>query len=439
MSRTKAAVQREQVAEGLVKTANQLKDYRKYDLAVALYRRALALLPRSADVLSNLGATLWLQGKFDEARAALEQAIKFDPSHRRAHANLGSCLISFGELDAAIFHFNRDVFLNGSEETTGRFMRGFAKLDKGDWAGGFQDYETRMAYYGKGQYDPLGVPAWTGDGLGSLTLGIKGEQGLGDCILFSRFLPELHRRHPEATIKLQVNHALTNLLWEYREIVEFVPEGAPLDADVGVYMASLPLHLGLTQDRIPKPGPAISGRVLDDHQRSPLAITPSTEDMFKIGIVWSGNPGFEHNHRRSIPAEMMFGLLANPGIVLYSMQLGAARRDFDRLGAEAVACDLGPLIEPRGLVGTGNVMLQMDLVITVCTSVAHLAGSIGVPVWTLLTSDPYWIWGRSGDKTPWYPSMRLFRQRKAGDWESVMGDVMGALSEVTQAKFARAS
>jgi len=202
-----------------------------------------------------------------------------------------------------------------------------------------------------------------------------------------------------------------------------------------VFLGSLPYLLGIRVDTLPPDPLRIRSRVQQQHRLAPFNLPePAMKDAFRVGICWSGNPHQDRNHDRSIPLELLLPLAENPNVMIYSLQVGPGASALAATGAQGLICDLQEDLTFHGLVGAGNALLGLDLVITVCTSVAHLAGAVGVPVWTMLSHDPYWVWTREGTKTPWYPTMKLFRQPEAGDWASVTDEVGTELTALVNAR-----
>jgi hypothetical protein len=161
---------------------------------------------------------------------------------------------------------------------------------------------------------------------------------------------------------------------------------------------------------------------------------PLGPQPFKVGICWTGNPYQDHNDERSIPLELMLTLAEHPNVWIYSLQAGPAQADIERLGAKDIVCDLGTQMKERGLTVAATALLQMDLVITCCTSIAHLCGALGVMAWVVLCKNPYWVWMRDRPDSPWYPSLRLFRQDRTDDWRGVMQKVRDELIDLVDAR-----
>src|SRR5262249_32756561 len=182
---------------------------------------------------------------------------------------------------------------------------------------------------------------------------------------------------------------------------------------------------GSTPTNVPRDPGLIRKRCRDEAQA--INVPEPRSHSIKVGITWSGNPLMERNHDRSVPPELMFELEADPRVQLYSLQFGD--KGLQRFNAAQLICDAASDIGERGLLGTGAVMTKLDLVITCCTANAHLAGALGIPCWTLLCFDPYWLWIRERDNSVWYPNMRLFRQRAPGDWREVIDRVKSELAK----------
>lgn len=416
---------KEAIACELNNHANALRADFKYAAALSSYKRALALVPNDSCLECNIGATLWDLGEYKEAVKFLKKAIKHDPNNKLAHTNMGSALSSLRSYQDAEDCFNKALAIDDGY-IPGRIYRGFSRLDQGDYAGGLNDYEARRPFRGNECYPPMPCPDWNGEDLNGKTLFIHSEQGIGDTILLSRFIAIVKQRWPDASIKFLTDGQLTNLLYEYRYAVEFMHQGVPWDSlghlDYGVFLGSLPRILGCRADAIPNDPGVILARVEHQHMMHAFGLpAPELEPTVKVGICWTGNPKQSRNRDRSVPIEMLLPLAEHPNVILYSLQVGSD--DLRRTGADSLVCDLSEELKLKGLVGAGNAMLEMDAVVTVCTSMAHLAGVLGVKCYTMLTYDPYWVWGRDGDTTPWYPGMKLIRQNKPNDWSPVIDRV----------------
>ena len=275
---------------------------------------------------------------------------------------------------------------------------------------------------------------WQGEDLNGKSIYIQGEQGTGDKILFSRYIAWLKETYPKCTIYAHLRDDLANLFWEFETagiIERFLPNSIPWPKgiDYSCYLMSLPHYHGSRREEWIPPDPGlIRKRVVDQNslKNMPMPGLPSVN----VGICWTGNPSQTRNLDRSVPLDLMVELAEDPRIQLYSVQVGPGNDDLDRTGARKLVIDLAGDIVNEGWVGTGQVLMKLDVVITVCTAVAHLAGALGCNVWTLLCKEPYWVWPREGDRTAWYPSMKLFRQKDFRGWRPVITEVKSELGRL---------
>jgi hypothetical protein len=329
-------------------------------------------------------------GNFTEAERCFAEALKGDPEYKNA-----------------------------------LWSRSMMRLRQGDLERGFAEYETRIPYHrgeGSSKYPIFPAVAWDGvQPLADKRVFCCVEQGIGDTIFFSRWLPWLSERCGK--LYLCCMHEMMVLLWQFHEqgIVEFVPEGVPIPkCDYSVYLGSLPAFSKIYPD-----DPGLIRKRADVQMRIGKATIPAPlgPDAYKVGIVWSGNPKQDRNDERKIPLELMLTLAEHPNVWLYSLQAGPPQADLERLCAQDLVCDLGPQLQERGLTVAATAILQMDLVITCCTSMAHLAGALGHEAWVVLTENAYWLWQRERTDSPWYPSLTLYRQRKTDDWKEVISRV----------------
>jgi hypothetical protein len=398
--------------------------------ALAMLRRALNLNPLQSDTWSNLGLVLWRVGRTLEAGDALEKAVAMDPDRAVYHGNYGVFLSAVDRHEEALWHLNRAYELDPSNLSP-KWDTSLLHLRRGNWKEGLKLYDIRREHRGAKLYPPLPMALWRGEDLADKTLYIQGEQGIGDRFLFSRYLAWIKETWPTSRVVICISDPMVNLFWEFRHIVEFLPQGVPFptDIDYGVFLCTLPEIHGSTLETIPPDPGLLLKRVQIARENTkcnlPLPAIPS----LKVGLCWTGNPEQVRNVDRTIPLELLLPLTEHPRIVFYSFQCSPGNQDLKRLHAGDLICDLSGDIEKEGWVGTGIALLDMDLLVTVCTSVPHLAGTLGVPTWVMLCADPYWIWNRTGDSTPWYPNMRLFRQKTLGDWSNVIDEVRVALSD----------
>lgn len=428
-----------EVVELLNDYAVRLRAQGRYTTALVAVRRALALDPLIPELWANLGCILWNMGRPEEALEPMRKATALGPGKALHWGNLA---LLYGALrrydDAELAYVECIKRATTRMEVVGaQWDRSLMRLERGQWFEGFGEYESRIERRGPPLYPKFPVPLWAGEDLDGKSLYVQSEQGIGDIILFSRCLAEVHRRWPTCKIKFCVHDKLWNLLWEYRHFIEFIPGGTPWPEglDYGTFLASIPGLLSLTLADVP-PDPGLIRKRCERDRNTFNCPTPHLPSL-KVGIAWTGNPEQDRNVERSIPLEKLLSLAEDPHVVLYSFQVGHGADDIDRLGADQIVFPLGAEFEKSGLVSAGVAMLDMDLIITVCTSTAHLAGALSVPVIVMLCHDPYWIWlqdGSTQELSPWYPTAKLFRQPSPGDWDSVISRIKTELKKLHAAR-----
>lgn len=436
---SEAATERRRQAAALNDAAMGLQAAETGGPAVeTMLRRALKLDPACAHAWGNLGIVLWRAGagRRAEAEHALRKAIALNPSDPKYWDNLGIFLGAQGDARGAEAALIEATVLD-PEATGPKWDLALVRLWSGDWERGLADYEIRKRHRGPRYYPILPMPAWRGEDLNGKTLYVAPEQGIGDRILFSRYIAWVKETWPECRVLACLDDALVNLFWEYRQACELLPDKVPWPEgiDYGVYLCSLPALHGSRPGHVP-PDPGFIRRRAD--RQAALArckLPPLNLPALKVGICWTGSPLQVRNADRTVPLELLLPLAEDPRVALYGFQCGPGNADLDRLDARELVCDLGPEIEREGWVGTALALLEMDLVVTCCTSIAHLAGALGVPCWTLLCADPYWVWGREETTTAWYPTMRLYRQPRNGGWEPIVWRVRCDLSKLVDQNF----
>jgi tetratricopeptide (TPR) repeat protein len=428
-----------------------------FDQAVESYRRALRAEPRYAQSHNNLGCVMQMQGRLREAaehfRAALQidptlaqanqnlgalsrdpgmlgaaaqayrQAIVARPSDPSLHVDLGNTLREQGELAAAIASFDRAIELN-PDHAEAHFSKGLVQLLAGDLASGWREYEWRWRRAAAAREFPM--PRWDGTALPGGTILLHVEQGFGDTLQFVRYAPLVARRCARVVVECQPE--LKSLLETMPGIHQVVAQGEPLPpCDAQAPLLSIPGIFGTTLETIPASVPYLfpdAGKVRVWRER--LA---HDRGGFRLGLCWAGRAEQWDDFSRSCTLEALAPIGQIDGVALYSLQKGAT-------GAERAA-DMELIdhtAELRDFSDTAALMANLDLVVTVDTSVAHLAGALGRPAWAMLSRMPDWRWLLERADCPWYPSMRLFRQKSAGDWSSVVREVAAELrSEAARA------
>jgi tetratricopeptide (TPR) repeat protein len=406
----------------LTNLAGCLSELGRQDEAMEAGRRALALDANYAPAHTNLGMVLGAQGRFEDAVAAHRRAVAADPVYAKGHANLAVALRVIGALDESLAASHRAVALDPDDPLV-RFNHAHALLMNGHLASGFEELRWgKTCRDAAERYPAFAEPEWRGDGFAGRTLLLYADAGLGDTLQFLRYLPMVAEKG--GSVVLQVQPPLLRLV-SAQANVAVVARGAPLPRfDLHCPLIDLPRLFATTLDTIPAAVPYLRPdaaelarwrRALDD------------ENVLRVGVVWSGNPGHKGDRLRSIAAEQLLPRLPMTGVKLYSLQKDVRAADAPTLaglGREIV--DLAPALGDFS--DTAAAVAALDLVITVDTSVAHLAGALGRPVWLLLPHALDWRWLRDREDTPWYPTMRLFRQRTPRVWDDVIARVSAQLA-----------
>jgi tetratricopeptide (TPR) repeat protein len=419
------------------------------EAAIAEYRRAVALEPGYAEAMSNLGLALASLGREEEAIAFFQQALAAKPGFAEAELNLGNAHLALGCPEDALPWYEQAVLhapgearmhnnlgralqaLNRHEAALASYAEAVAlapdyagaqwnlaltHLALGDFARGWAGYEWRWR---NGDLAPRALPAplWTGGALAGKTLLVHAEQGLGDTLHFVRYLPLLAREG--ARVLLEAQRPLLPLLASLEGIAALVAAGDPLPAfDLQVPLLSLPGAFATTLDTIPRDIPYLSAppeRVA--LWREALASLPQP----RIGLVWAGSPGNRNDRQRSLALRHLAPLLGLPGASIVSLQKELRDGDAALLQRHPNLTLLGDRLQD--FADTAAVMSALDLVVSVDTACAHLAGALARPLFLLLPFSAEWRWLRDREDSPWYPSARLFRQPAPGDWGAVAARV----------------
>jgi len=448
-----------------------LQALRGHEDAIPQFERALALAPSFFEAQYNLGVSLYEIGNFVGAARSYERAIMLLPRHAKAHNNLGDVQCALGRHERAIAHYRRAISLdpdyadahynmgtalqalNRHRESLDWFAKALelkpnlpvahwnesrARLALGDFDLGWKKFEWRWLY------DPsilrsrdFRQPLWLGEsGVAGKTLLIHAEQGLGDTLQFCRYVPLLRDRG--AHILFEVQTELFDLLSdncagpELEIFAAGVGELPPFDLQCP--LLSLPLALETTLETIPRTIPYLKS---DPHRRQKWAHwVKERMPGLRVGLVWAGNSRLglhkqfqRTDARRSIRLATYARLFDIPGVSFVSVQKGAA--------AEAQIPEAGlPILDPArhlgGFADTAGLVENLDLIVSVDTSVAHLAGALGKPVWMLSRFDGCWRWLLDREDSPWYPTLRVFRQPEPGNWDTVIGSLARDLARLAE-------
>jgi tetratricopeptide (TPR) repeat protein/precorrin-6B methylase 2 len=402
--------------------------------AEAYARRAVELDDGASKNWNNLGVALIAQDRFPEATEAFERSEALDsgPGEGDPQLNLGICLRETGRLAEALAYYERKLPTLASVGAHAHY--GHALLTAGKLREGWPQYEFRWLQ------DPLlslrarfGKPLWSGQDLRDRTILLRSEQGIGDVIQFIRYAP--HVKALGATVILQLRKNIAELAKSFPGVDRIVEPGEPLPQfDLYIPLMTLPMVFGTDIDTIPARVPYLRpqpDRVARWRGRMPR------EDAFKVGLVWAGDPGHLRDRYRSIPLALLAPLAQVEGVQFYSLQKGQQAQEIGSTPSFAPIVDLGP--DLHDFADTAAVIDELDLVICVDTSVAHLAGALGRPVWMLVPTPADWRWLEGREDSPWYPTMRLFRQVRQGSWEDVIGRVKASLAAVSRQPSAEAA
>ncbi len=412
--------------DAMIALAAALVRQERLDEAADVYRAALAERPDFAEAASSLAFVLERQGRFEEALPEAKRAVALKPDYAEGFNNLGIVLRSLHRLDDACTAFRRALELD-PKFALAEFNLGTTLLLAGRYAEGWAGYRQHSRVAGTSAPGPA-TTEWDGRPIPGRRLLVYADQGLGDTIQFARFL-SLCRDSSQACVIVQCQPALRRTLEKCAEEDELkadficTNEDALPRFDWHVPLASLPGLLGATIADIGQSIPYLHSPELSPQL---ARLIRERDAARRVGLVWQGNPRQTRDVVRSCPLEKLSPLIELPGIRFFSLQYGAAA------GVQLTAAfPAGSVVDVGGgladFADTAAVLGQLDLLITVDTAIAHLAGALGRPAWTMLCHTPDWRWHLDRSDCPWYPTMRLFRQPVWGDWDTVVDQIRVAL------------
>ena len=391
--------------------------------AAGCFRRALALQPALAEAHNGLGNLLKRRGRLEEAERIFGRALSARPGYADAYHNLGLTHREQGHPRAAIAAFDHAI-RHAPDLAEAHFAQSLTLLQLGAWPEGWRRYDHRWAQKSEPsvRLRSYRQPLWQGEPGAGRTILLWPEQGFGDTIQFVRFAREMARSGWR--VVLEVQRELVRLFSGTPDLT-VVPEGAPLPPfDVHFPLMSVPGRLGITPDRLP----GGNGLHPDPEAVQRWRLRLGAASGLKVGIVWRGNPNHRRDLCRSMSSTAFAGFLDMPGLSIVSLQKDGREEELAALPSERLVHDAGP--ELGDFADTAALIAALDLVISVDTSVLHLAAALGVPSWGLLDFVGDWRWLTGRRDSPWYPSLRLFRQPARGDWNSVIGEVRTELASV---------
>ncbi len=395
------------------------------EAALAAAEAAVAGDPGDAEAWALHGVTLQGLNRPAEALASYDRALARAPGHADAAINRAAALSEMGCLAEALAGFSALPAGQGYPHWAAATLR----LQLGDWPAGWRGYEARQSLMPTLGTAPHPAPRWQGEPLAGKRILVQAEQGLGDMIQFCRYAPALARLG--AQVVVQAPAALTRLFGSLDGVAEVVARDRPVEADLSVWMLSLPHLLGTTLASVPGAVPYLAA---DPRAVAGWRVRLAGLPGLKVGLVWAGGhrpaeiDSARMDRRRSLPLAALAPLAAVPGISFVSLQVGPAASQAAAPPAGMALFD--PTADLADFADTAALLSALDVVISVDTSVAHLAGALGRPVWLLNRFDRCWRWLWDRDDSPWYPTMRLFNQSAPGDWDGVLARVSAALAEV---------
>lgn len=399
----------------------------KHDIAVEYVKRAIALNPAVAEFHNNLGTVYLDTDRIEAARPHLATALQLQPDYVEARYNMGNLLRNEGKFEEAVAQYRQALKLK-PDYAGAHWNLSLVLLLTGHFAEGWQEHEWRWeAEVGKPWKRNFPQPLWDGADISGRTILLHAEQGFGDALQFVRYVPLVAKRG--ARVVLECQPELKALFKSVKGVKVLVAKGEPLPAfDVHAPLLSLPGIFGTTLETVPAPVSYLAAN--PKLAAAWRARMDGGRDTFKVGLAWAGNPVQGNNRNRSASLSLFAPLGKVEGVTFYSLQKGEAAQQTLTPPKGMAVIDL--TAELKDFADTAALISNLDLVVTVDTAVAHLAGAMGKPGWTLLTFSPDWRWLLERGDCPWYPTMRLFRQERPGDWPGVVARAAEALQDMVR-------
>jgi hypothetical protein len=417
-----------QTLEQVIANGAQLLQQRRHDEALALFERALAQAPRVAVLHLYRGVARHGLRDFAGAVASYDQARALGAEGAVLRFNRANALGELRRFDEALSDYDRALALQ-PDYADARRNRGILKLLLGDYQGGLADYEARRpAQAAQRARSGSDAPEWRGEALAGKSLLVTDSTGLGDEIHMVRYLPLLAARGAKVSfLGKPVLYRLFSTLGGDAQLLRELPARTAFDYQCK--LLSLPFLCGTTAENIPASVPYL--------QAEPELVRRWGERIgargFRVGIAWKGNPSRSIDAGRSLPLAGFQALAAVPGVRLISLQKRFGLEELEHLPEGMVVETLQDFDEgPDAFVDSAAVMANLDLVVSSCTSLPHLAGALARPVWLAAKFVPEWRWGSSGEHNPWYPTMRVFRQHAQDDWGPVFAAMAGELASLAR-------
>jgi tetratricopeptide (TPR) repeat protein len=398
---------------------------KREEKAIAAFQRAIRAKPDFAEAHYNLGNVLLETGRPEEAVRAYRTALQLLPNYTQAYNNLGIALAAQLRIDEAIQAFDQGLQLI-PDFAEAHANKGMALLLNGEFAKGWPEHSWRFGCAEQQQRSAqsrFSEPQWDGSDFAGKTLLVHAEQGFGDTIQFVRYLPRVKAKG--GRVLLACPPDLHRLFASLAGVDALLADARELPVDVGfdmhVSLMELPRLFGTELESIPRRVPYLT---VDADQVTAWR-SRITSERFNVGLCWAGRPTHPNDRNRSIALTAFAPLARVPGVTFYSLQKGTAVEQLRQPPAGMLLIDYSG--DLHDFTDTGALIMNLDLVISVDTAPVHVAGALARQVWTLLPFAPDWRWLRDREDSPWYPTMRLFRQPRLGDWEAVMEQVAKSL------------
>ena len=384
-------------------------------------RWALLHDPFNAEAVNTHGILLHVEGRCAEAIGVFDRAEAL--GSKSAASNRGNSLLDIGRMSDALLSHGQAVAAD-PDHPGARYNLALTRLRLGDWQRGWRDYEARLRFREVHPHPRVfKQPRWHGEGLHGRRVLLHAEQGLGDTIQFCRYAALVTALGGQAILQVQepVERLMRSLAVAQAGFVEIARLGtadseARVSFDLECPLMSLPAVFGTTVETVPWPGAYLAAD--PEGARKKVRLFSSPAQNHRIGLAWAGNPHYKGDSLRSTTLSTFLPLLCTPNCTWFSLQKGDAARQIAALPRDVVVLDTSG--NDRDLAETAALIATLDLVITTDTCIAHLAGAMGKPAWVLLPYLADWRWMEQRETTPWYPTARLFRQAKAGDWIGLM-------------------
>ncbi len=396
--------------------------------AETAYLQALEINPEFTDALHNLSLLHRDTGRIEAAERFCREALRLNPDHVNALNHAGILAIDAGCMDEAEACFQKVLKIDSDNWDAAWFL-GYLYLLRGELELGWQGFEYRWKSVLKEHRKDFAVPRWDGQTFQGQTLLIHCEQGLGDSLQFVRYLPEVIKRGGKVLLECQKE--LKRLLETIPDIEAYISYGGAYpEFDLHCPLLSLPLLLNTRLDTIPARTPYLT--LSAEIKKTAPRLTPNPDAPLKVGLAWAGNPLHKNDLNRSLCFEWLMPLFEVTGITWVILQQERRPDDFTTQATQHGWLD--PVPNARDMAETAAVMAQLDLMLCIDSALLHLAGALNIDTWALIPFNPDWRWMLQREDSPWYPSMRLFRQPRRHSWPEVIEKVLQALTDLAQIK-----